>query len=323
MRAMWTGAISFGLVNVPVKLYSATENHDLSFRQVRASDGSRIKLKRVAEADGAEVAWAELAKGYEAEDGRMVILSDEDLASLPNKSSKEISVEKFVPREQVDPLLFDRAYYVEPTKAGAKPYALLREVLAETDRVALVTVSVRQRMSTALLRVHDDAIVLQTLLWPDEIRDVGKLENLDGAADPKPAEVAMAKMLVESMAGDFDPDEFEDDYTVAVQRLVEAKLEGGEAADIPAAAPADQGKVVDLLAALQKSVDAAAARRAAATATGDADGSDAAEGGASEDAEPAEAAAPKRTRRTKAAPKPAEESEAADEAPKRRTRKAG
>jgi DNA end-binding protein Ku len=258
MRAIWKGAVSFGLVSVPVKLYSATESKDISFRQVHAKDGGRIKYQRICSLDGEEVAFADIAKGYETEDGEMVILDDSDLADLPATSSREISVEKFVPSEQIDPMLFEKSYYLEPEKTGAKPYALLRQALVDADRMALVTVSLRNRMSLAVLRVRDDVIVLQTMMWPDEIR-----EPDFGSADvenAKPAEVKMATMLVETLAGDFDPGEFEDDYREAVEALVKAKIEGGEVKAAPAAKKTG-GEVVDLLAALQRSVDAAKSAR--------------------------------------------------------------
>jgi DNA end-binding protein Ku len=258
MRAIWKGAVSFGLVSVPVKLYSATESKDISFRQVHAKDGGRIKYQRICSIDGEEVAYADIAKGYETEDGEMVILDDADMADLPATSSREISVEKFVPSEQIDPMLFEKSYYLEPEKTGAKPYALLRQALEEADRMALVTVSLRNRMSLAVLRVRDDVIVLQTMMWPDEIRsaDFAAVDT----ADAKPAEVKMAKMLVETLAGDFAPDEYEDDYRQAVEALVKAKIEGGEIK----AAPKERktgGEVVDLLAALQRSVEAAKTAR--------------------------------------------------------------
>ncbi len=249
--------MSFGLVNVPVRLYSATESHDLSFHQVRASDGSRVRYKRVAQADGEEVAYKDIAKAYETADGKTVILTDEDLAALPNRSSKEIAVESFVPADQIDPILFDKAYYIEPDAAGAKAYGLLRRALAETDRMAVVTVSVRTRMTMAVLRVMDDAIVMQTLLWPDEVRATSSLDHLDEVAEPKKGEVEMARMLVESMAGDFAPEEFEDDYQKAVEELVQTKIEGGDVTEAPEAEEEDTGEVVDLLAALQRSVDRA------------------------------------------------------------------
>ena len=262
MRAIWKGAVSFGLVNVPVRLYSATENHDLSFHQVRRSDGSRIKYKRVAQADGEEVPYKEIAKAYQTEDGKSVILTDEDFASLPNRSSKEIAVERFVPIEQIDPILYDKAYYIEPDGMGAKAYGLLREALKESERVAVVTVSVRTRMTMAVLRVVDEVIVLQTLLWPDEVRDSGELNNLDEVSEPKDSEVAMARMLVDSMAGDFELEEHEDDYQIAVEALVKSKIEGGDVTEAPDQdEDEDAGEVVDLLAALQRSIDRAKANR--------------------------------------------------------------
>jgi DNA end-binding protein Ku len=261
MRAIWKGAVSFGLVSVPVKLYAATESHDVSFRQVHAKDGGRIKYQRICSIDGEEVPYADIAKGYETEDGEMVILSDDDLAELPSTSSREIAVEKFVPSDQIDPMLLEKSYYLEPEKTGAKPYALLRQALLDADRMAVVTVAIRNRTSIAVLRVKDDVIVLQTMMWPDEIRtpdfsvDTGEV---------KAAEVKMANMLVETLAGDFDPAEFEDDYAGAVQALVKAKVEGGDVQRTPTSTKSS-GEVVDLLAALQRSVDAAKSSRGEST----------------------------------------------------------
>ncbi|CAB4770523.1 unannotated protein [freshwater metagenome] len=257
MRAIWKGSVSFGLVSVPVKLYAATESHDVSFRQVHVKDGGRIKYQRVCSLDGEEVPYSDIAKGYETEDGEMVVLTDDDLADLPLTSSREIAVEKFVPTEQIDPMLFEKSYYLEPEKSGAKPYALLRQALQEADRMAVVTVALRQRTTVAVLRVREteagDVIVLQTMMWPDEVRvpdfsvEVGEVKD---------AEVKMARMLVETLAGDFDASEFEDDYAGAVEALVKAKIEGGEVERTPTSTKTS-GEVVDLLAALQRSVDAA------------------------------------------------------------------
>jgi DNA end-binding protein Ku len=258
MRAIWKGAVSFGLVSVPVKLYSATESKDVSFRQVHAKDGGRIKYQRICSLDGEEVDYADIAKGYETEDGEMVILDDNDMDQLPANSSREISVEKFVPSEQIDPMLFEKSYYLEPEKSGAKPYALLVQALEEADRMALVTVSLRNRMSLAVLRVRDGVIVMQTMMWPDEVRDAD-FATVD-SSEAKPAEVKMAKMLVETLAGDFEPGEYEDDYREAVEALVKAKIEGGEVKQAPQAKKSS-GEVVDLLAALQRSVDAAKSAR--------------------------------------------------------------
>jgi len=257
MRAIWKGSVSFGLVSVPVKLYAATESHDVSFRQVHAKDGGRIKYQRVCSIDGEEVAYSDIAKGYETEDGEMVILDEDDLADLPVASSREIAVEKFVPTDQIDPMLLEKSYYLEPEKSGAKPYALLRQALLDADRMAVVTVAIRQRTTIAVLRVKDDVIVLQTMMWPDEIRTPDfSVES----GEVKDAEVKMAHLLVETLAGDFDASEFSDDYADAVEAVVKAKIEGGEVKKTPQSTKSS-GEVVDLLAALQRSVDAAKSAR--------------------------------------------------------------
>ncbi|WP_310529760.1 Ku protein [Nocardioides sp.] len=276
MRAIWKGSVSFGLVNVPVKLYSATESHDVSFRQVHAKDGGRIKYQRVCSIDGEEVPYSDIAKGYETEDGEMVILTDDDLAELPSTSSREIAVEKFVPSDQIDPMLFEKSYYLEPEKSGAKPYALLRQALKDADRMAVVTVALRQRTSIAVLRVRpsddgDDVIVLQTMMWPDEVRQP---DFTIEAGDVKDSEVKMAHLLVETLAGDFDPSEFEDDYAGAVESLVKTKIEGGEVKKT-ATSTRSSGEVVDLLAALQKSVAAAKSARGEAPAASSEDDTEA------------------------------------------------
>ncbi|GAB2986126.1 non-homologous end joining protein Ku [Nocardioides montaniterrae] len=267
MRAIWKGAVSFGLVSVPVKLYSATESHDVSFRQVHAKDGGRIRYQRICSVDGEEVPYSDIAKGYETEDGEMVILTDEDMRDLPLVASREIAVEKFVPAEQVDPMMFEKAYFLEPEATGAKPYALLRQALMDAGRVAVVTVALRQRTTIALLRIHqvpdgEPVIVLQTLLWPDEIRVPDFKVEIEEAKD---AEVKMAKMLVKTLSGDFDPNEFEDHYAEAVQAVVKAKIEGGEI-QRTATSTKTGGEVVDLLAALQRSVESAKAARGEAPA---------------------------------------------------------
>ncbi len=259
MRAIWKGAVSFGLVNVPVRLYAATENHDVQFRQVHRTDGGRIKYQRICSIDGEQVSYDDIAKGYETEDGDMVILTDEDFAELPTRSSREIAVEKFVPADQIDPMLLDKCYYLEPDKAAAKPYVLLRDALESEQRMALVTVSIRTRMTMAVLRVREGVIVMQTMLWPDEVRnpDFASLGE-DQQATEK--ELAMAQLLVEQLAGDYEPDDYKDDYATALQALVTAKVEGGEVKDLPKPAQ-ESGEVVDLLAALAKSVEKAKASR--------------------------------------------------------------
>ena len=278
MRAIWKGAVSFGLVNVPVRLYSATENHDVQFRQVHREDGGRIRYQRICSIDGEQVSYDDIAKGYETEDGRMVVLTDEDLADLPTRSSREIAVDKFVPADQIDPMLLDKSYYLEPDKTGTKAYVLLRDALKAADRMAIVTVSIRTRMTVAVLRVRNDVIVMQTMLWPDEIRSP-EFATLGEETGAKPSELAMANMLVESLAGDYVPDEYEDDYKQAVDALVNAKLEGGEARESPAAQDSS-GEVLDLLAALQRSVERAKMARGEA-ASGEAASGEASPGEAS------------------------------------------
>jgi len=263
VRAIWKGAVSFGLVNVPVRLYSATENHDVQFRQVHREDGGRIRYQRICSIDGEQVSYDDIAKGYETEDGQMVVLTDDDLADLPTRSSREIAVDKFVPADQIDPMLLDKSYYLEPDKTAVKAYALLRDALKSADRMAIVTVSIRTRMAIAVLRVRDDVIVMQTMLWPDEIRSP-EFASLGEETDAKPAELAMANMLVESLAGDYVPGDYEDDYKEAVDALVQAKIEGGELREAPAAQDSS-GEVLDLLDALQRSVERAKAARSEAS----------------------------------------------------------
>lgn len=259
MRAIWKGAVSFGLVNVPVRLYSATENHDVQFRQVHREDGGRIKYQRVCSADGELVSYDDIAKGYETEDGEMVVLTDEDFKDLPSRTSKEISVEKFVPADQIDPMLLDKSYYLEPDASATKPYILLREALESENRMAIVTVSIRTRMTMAVLRVRDGVIVMQTMLWPDEIRSP-EFAFVGEESDATDQELAMAHLLIEQLAGDYDADDYEDDYAIALKALVTAKIEGGEVA-LPAEPARESGEVVDLLAALSQSVERAKAAR--------------------------------------------------------------
>lgn len=265
MRSLWNGSLSFGLVTIPVKLYSATEDHDVSFRQVHAADGGRIRYQRVCEVCGNVIEYRDIAKAYEDADGRSVILSDEDFASLPADRSREISVQEFVPAEQIDPLLFDRAYYLEPAPAAAKAYVLLRRTLQSTERVAVVRFALRQRTQLGALRVHEDVLAVQTLRWPDEIRAFEVPERV-AEATVTDRELQMAATLVDTYAADFDQSEFTDEYQVQLRELIDAKLAGGEAytAEEPAAEGAD-AEVLDLLAALERSV----ARRGSASGDGE------------------------------------------------------
>ncbi|MDQ0426984.1 non-homologous end joining protein Ku [Cellulomonas iranensis] len=265
MRAIWKGAVAFGLVNVPVRLYAATGEHEVRLHQVHREDGGRIRYRKVCSLDGEQVEWADIAKGYETEDGELVVLTDEDFDQLPLSTEREIEVLEFVPAEQVDPILLQKTYYLEPDRTAAKPYALLRGALEQTDRVAVVKVAIRQRESMAVLRVRDKVIVLQTLLWPDEVREAD-FPVLDDDVSVRPQELTMASSLVESLAADFDPSQYEDAYVTALEELIAAKVSSGDTR-APAAPPEEEGsseggaEVVDLLAALQRSVDKARAAR--------------------------------------------------------------
>jgi DNA end-binding protein Ku len=277
VRSIWKGAISFGLVTIPVKLYSATEQKDVSFHQVRRSDGSRIKYKRVAALDGEEVPYGDIAKGYEMSSGETVVLTDEDFKELPLTTSRAIDVLQFVPLEQVDPIFFEKSYYLEPDKAGTKPYVLLRDALEQSGQVAIVKVALRNREALGTLRVRDGVFVLETMLWPDEVRtpDFG---FLDEDVEVRPQELAMASSLIETLSGDFDPSEYRDTYREALQAVIEAKIEGREVVQPDQGQPT-AGTVVDLMAALRASVEAAKKERGEAPPAPDDAADDAATAG--------------------------------------------
>jgi DNA end-binding protein Ku len=257
MRSIWKGAISFGLVMIPVKLYSATEQRDVAFHQVHREDAGRIKYKRVCTVCGKEVPFSDIAKGFELPGGEIVVLTDEDFADLPLTTSRRIDVVQFVPLEQVDPIYFAKTYYLEPDGQGAKPYVLLRDALEESGKVALVKVALRQRESLATLRARDGVFVLETMLWPDEVR-VPDFAFLEEDISVRPQELTMAASLIETMAGDFDPAEHKDAYREALQSVIDAKVEGREIAPPPELA--EEAPATDLLAALRASVEAAKAR---------------------------------------------------------------
>ena len=264
MRSIWKGSVSFGLVSIGVKLYAATEERDVSFHQVRRSDGARIRYKRVAETDGEEVAYADIAKGYQLPSGEIVVLTDEDFKDLPLPSARVVDVMQFVPAEQIDPIYYNRSYYLEPEKTAVKPYVLLREALEESEMVALVKVAIRNREQLATLRVRDGVIVLDTMIWPDEVR-VADFGFLDDDVELRPQEKQMARSLVESMAGDFEPEQYTDNYREALQAVIEAKVEGREVVEAEEAQPS-AANVVDLMSALRASVDAAKKSRGEAPA---------------------------------------------------------
>jgi DNA end-binding protein Ku len=262
MRSIWKGTISFGLVTIPVKVYSATEQRDISFRQVHRTDGGQIKFRRVCSVCGEEVPYADVAKGYPLPTGETVVLTDDDLAGLPLPTGRTIEVLQFTPAEQIDPIFFAKSYYLEPDTAGVRPYVLLRAALERSGRVAIVKMALRQRESLATLRVRDGVFVLETMLWPDEIR-VPDFPFLDEDIGVRAQELKMAASLIDTMTGDFDPAEYRDEYREALEQLIEAKISGQETVR-PPEGPGEAVPAEDLIAALRASVEAAKARDAAA-----------------------------------------------------------
>jgi DNA end-binding protein Ku len=264
MAAIWRGTVSFGLVSIPVKLHSATEEKGVSFRQVHEVDGGRIRYKRVCSIDGEEVPYSDIAKGYELPDGDVVILTDEDLAALPLPSRHTIEVLQFVPAEQIDGIYLSKGYYLAADGPGLKPYVLLRQALDRAGKVAVVKVALRNRESLAVLRNREGALLVQTMLWPDEVRDPAAYAPGDDI-QLRDAEVAMAESYIETLSEDFDPSAYTDNYRAALEELVRAKAGGRQIVE-PEEAPDTGGTVVDLMAALRASVDAARSRRGEAPA---------------------------------------------------------
>ncbi|MET8972004.1 Ku protein [Streptomyces hydrogenans] len=254
MRSIWNGAISFGLVSIPIKLVNATESRSVSFRQIHVEDGGRIRYRKVCELDGEEVAQAEIGKAYEDADGTMIPITDEDLAALPLPTAKTIEIVAFVPAGEIDPLQMDAAYYLSANGVpAAKPYTLLREALKRSDRVAVAKYALRGRERLGMLRVVDDVIAMHGLLWPDEIRAP------EGVAPETPvtvrdAELDLADALMATL-GEVDISTLHDDYREAVEEMIAAKAAGGEGVAPPE--PGEEGgggQVIDLMAALEKSV---------------------------------------------------------------------
>ena len=259
MRALWKGAITFGLVNVPIKLYAATEDHDVSLHQVHDADGGRIRYERRCEVCGKVVEYSHIDKAY-AEGKTTVVLTEDDLKSLPEERSKEIEVVEFVPSEQIDPIMFDRSYFMEPDKPAVKAYTLLRRALEETDRTAIAQFSLRQKTRLAALRSRGKVLMLQSLLWDDEVREAD-FPSLKESARVAPQELKMASSLIDNMAAEFTPDKFSDEYQDQLRQLIAAKLEKGDALDTAATfgeegeEEAERGEVVDLMEALRRSVE--------------------------------------------------------------------
>jgi DNA end-binding protein Ku len=261
MRSIWAGAISFGLVVIPVKLYAATEQRDITFRQVHRADGGRIQFRRFCTLDGEEIPYADIAKGYELPTGDMVVLTDDDLAELPLVTAHRIEVLHFAPSAQVEPILANKSYYLEPESTGVRAYVLFRDALEKSGKVAVAKVALRQREALAALRVRDGVLTLETLLWPDEVRKP-EFPFLDEDIDVRSQELKMAASLIETMTEDFEPDQFHDAYREALEAVVRAKVEGNDVVR-PAgmAVPAPKGEIADLTETLRASVAALKAER--------------------------------------------------------------
>ncbi|MFB7150105.1 MULTISPECIES: non-homologous end joining protein Ku [Streptomyces] len=269
MRSIWNGAISFGLVSIPIKLVNATESHSISFRQIHLADGGRIRYRKVCELDGEEVPGAEIGKGYEEADGSVIPIADEDLAQLPLATAKTIEIMSFVPAEEIDPLQMDAAYYLAANGAtAAKPYTLLREALKRSRKVAIAKYALRGRERLGMLRVVDDVIAMHGLLWPDEIRAPEGVAP-DVEVTVRDAELDLADALMATL-GEVEMASLHDDYRDAVEAMIAAKAGG---AFEPAEAPGEPagGQVIDLMAALEKSVRAAKASRGEAGGAGGAE----------------------------------------------------
>ncbi|WP_311260361.1 Ku protein [Microbacterium sp. WCS2018Hpa-9] len=259
MRTIWKGALTFGLVNVPVKVYSATEDHDVPLHQVHEKDGGRIRYQRTCEVCGETVAYADIDRAY-VDEGQTVVLTKDDLAALPAEKSREIDVVEFVPSDQVDLLTLDKPYYLEPDSKSPKAYVLLRRTLEQTDRTAIVRFTLRQKTRLAALRVRGKVLVLQTLLWADEVREA-EFPALDEDVRISKKELELSASLVDSYSADFDPESFVDEYQKELRTLIDAKIEAGDTFDVSETfgesegdGDAKSGEVIDLMEALRASV---------------------------------------------------------------------
>jgi DNA end-binding protein Ku len=263
MRSIWKGAITFGLVNVPVKVYSATEDHDVELHQVHDADGGRIRYQRRCEVCGKIVDYAHIDKAFTDGD-KTVVITDADLKALPEERSREIDVVEFVPSDQLDPIMFDRSYFLEPDGSSPKAYVLLRRTLEHADRTAIVHFALRQKTRLAALRVRGDVLMLQTLLWDDEVR-VAEFPALEKAVTISDRELDLSAALVDSFAADFTPGDYTDEYQAQLRRLIDEKLDKGDALDTEATfgvtgEESGGGEVVDLMEALRRSVERSRSR---------------------------------------------------------------
>jgi DNA end-binding protein Ku len=260
-RAIWKGAINFGLVTIPVGMYTATDDKTPKFKQLRASDHSPIRYRRVAEKDGEEVAWEEIVKGYEFEKGRYVVFTDEELEAANPEGNKLVDVIQFVDESEIDPMMYQKSYYLVPEKTGVKAYRILKEALEDKGRVGIATVSIREKQQLATIRAADDVIVMETMFWPDEIRGA-EFEELDADVEVRPEEVEMAANLIDNLTRPFEEKKFQDKTRERIEELAQKKVAGEEI--VVAAESPEPTKVVDLLDALKASVEATKSKQAKA-----------------------------------------------------------
>ncbi len=268
MRSIWKGSISFGLVNIPVSLFPATHREELKFHMLRSTDLSPINYKRVAEADGKEVPWEQIVKGFQYEKGKFVVLKDEDFKRVDIEATQTVDIIDFVQLDEVDPMYFNKPYYLEPGKGGGNAYALLRDVLKETGRAGIAKVVIKTRQHLASVKPLKDVLVLEIMHFSDELTDANELKVPESAHKPGAKEIQMAKALVEQMTDNWDPSKYTDDYTSALMKVIDEKVESG-GKDLPAAprAAKKSGKVIDLLAVLQQSLDRTAEQKKGAKKT--------------------------------------------------------
>lgn len=252
MRTIWKGAISFGLVNIPIKLYPATEHKDVKFRYLHKTCQAPIRYQRLCSACGQEVSQEDIVRGYEYESGRFVIINEEDLENVPDERTRTIDIVDFVALEEIDPIYFDKTYYLLPGEAGGKAYVLLRQAMEETGKIAVAKVVIRNKESLAVVRGYGKYLVMETVFYPDEIRDTGELTGLEREIKLHDNELKMARELIVNLATAFDPDKYDDEYRKKLIEFIHAKIEGQEIAVPPAESP---GKVVDLMEALKASVE--------------------------------------------------------------------
>jgi DNA end-binding protein Ku len=310
-RATWSGAISFGMVNIPVKLYTATSRHTVRFNQIDTRTGSRIRQRKVSEATGEEVPAEAIAKGYELSSGQYVIVSEDELAALDPEASRTIDLLEFVDQESIDPIYYDAGYYLAPDNATVKPYALLLRAMKEADKVGIARFVMRGKEYLCAIRPQDDKLVLNTMLYADEVRDASEIPELEDVAGASVSdkEVEMAAQLIASLDAEFDPDEFHDTYREKVMDLIERKAAGDEST-VEAPAPVESNKVIDLMAALEASVKAAKEARGRHPSSSDRDDEEKSGGKGSSGSKAAEAPARKTAKKATKATKKASKSTA-------------